>query len=211
MARPGKLICIGLNYRAHAEEAGLALPESPLCFAKWPSSIIGDGEAIALPSVSDQIDFEAELAVVIGTRARNVDVATALEHVSGYACFNDVSARDIQMREGQWSRSKSFDTFAPMGAVVPAADVGDPQSLAVRCLINGETMQDGNTSDMVFSVAEIIAFLSQETTLEPGDVIATGTPAGIGMTREPARYLVPGDTVTVEIERVGTLTNPVTG
>jgi 2-keto-4-pentenoate hydratase/2-oxohepta-3-ene-1,7-dioic acid hydratase in catechol pathway len=208
---PGKIICIGLNYADHAAEAGLPIPDEPICFAKWPTALIGDGEPIRLPSITSEIDYEAELAVVIGRTATDVAEADALDHVAGFACFNDVSARDLQRRDGQWSRSKSFDTFAPMGPVVPIDSVGDPQTLAIRCEINGEVLQSGTTADMIFPVARLIAFLSQSATLRPGDVIATGTPAGIGLAKRPPRFLRPGDVVSVEIERIGRLTNPVAG
>lgn len=208
---PGKIVCIGLNYADHAAEAGLQLPEAPICFAKWTSALIADGEAILIPAITAEPDYEAELAVVIGRTVRDVPVDGALDVVSGYACFNDVSARDLQRRDGQWSRSKSFDTFAPLGRVVPASDIADPQSLAIRCLLNGEVMQDSNTEHMVFSVAEIIAHVSQATTLVEGDLIATGTPAGIGLAKTPPRFLRPGDEVVVEIEGVGVLRNPVLG
>jgi 2-keto-4-pentenoate hydratase/2-oxohepta-3-ene-1,7-dioic acid hydratase in catechol pathway len=208
---PGKIICIGLNYADHAAEAGLPIPDEPICFAKWPTALIGDGEPIRLPSITSEVDYEAELAVVIGRAATDVAEADALEHVAGFACFNDVSARDLQRRDGQWSRSKSFDSFAPMGPVVPVDAVGDPQTLAIRCEINGEVLQSGTTADMIFPVARLIAFLSQSATLRPGDVIATGTPAGIGLAKQPPRFLMPGDVVTVEIERIGRLTNPVAG
>ena len=206
---PGKIICIGLNYGDHAREAGMPIPAEPICFAKWPTALIGDGEPIRLPSISAEVDYEAELAVVIGRAATDVPEDDALGYVAGFACFNDVSARDLQRRDGQWSRSKSFDTFAPMGAVVPVDSIGDPQSLAIRCDINGEVLQDGNTADMIFPVARLIAFLSQSTTLRPGDVIATGTPAGVGLAQQPPRFLRPGDVVTVEIEGIGRLSNPV--
>jgi 2-keto-4-pentenoate hydratase/2-oxohepta-3-ene-1,7-dioic acid hydratase in catechol pathway len=208
---PGKIICIGLNYADHAAEAGLPIPDEPICFAKWTTALIGDGEPIRLPSITSEVDYEAELAVVIGRTATDVAEADALDHVAGFACFNDVSARDLQRRDGQWSRSKSFDTFAPMGPVVPIDSVGDPQTLAIRCEINGEVLQSGTTADMIFPVARLIAFLSQSATLRPGDVIATGTPAGIGLAKRPPRFLRPGDVVSVEIERIGRLTNPVAG
>jgi 5-carboxymethyl-2-hydroxymuconate isomerase len=210
LGRPGKVLCIGLNYRAHAAEAGLDLPQRPMLFAKLPSSLIGPGEPIEVPAISSMIDFEAELGVVIGERANGVSAGSALDVVAGYVCFNDVSARDLQRADRQWTRGKSLDTFGPIGPrVVPASEVGDPQSLRVECRIDGEVVQQGNTADMVFGVAELIAFLSEAITLEPGDVIATGTPAGIGAWHRPPRWLTPGDEVTVEVERVGTLTNPV--
>ena len=210
MERPGKIVCVGLNYRDHATESGLDLPERPLLFAKWQTSLIGPGEDIVLPALSDEVDFEAELGVVIGRPARSVSVDEALEHVAGYICVNDVSARDVQMRDGQWTRGKSFDTFCPVGpAVVSAQEVADPQALRIRCLVNGEALQDSSTAEMVFGVAEVIAFVSEAISLEPGDLIATGTPAGVGFAREPPVFLRDGDEVTVEIESVGALTNRV--
>jgi 2-keto-4-pentenoate hydratase/2-oxohepta-3-ene-1,7-dioic acid hydratase in catechol pathway len=208
--RPGKIVCVGLNYRDHAEEQGLDLPARPLLFAKWQSSLLGSGDPIVLPRVSREVDYEAELGVVIGARARRLSVDDALDAVAGYVCVNDVTARDAQFSDGQWTRAKSFDTFCPVGPeLVPAARVADPQSLGIRCLVNGEVLQDSTTAHMAFSVAEILAFVSEAITLEPGDLIATGTPAGVGYTRTPPRFLEPGDEVTVEIEGVGALTNPV--
>lgn len=210
LARPGKIIAVGMNYRDHAAEAGLEVPERPVFFGLWPSSLIGPGEPIVIPSVSAEVDFEAELGVVIGELARGVPVERALRVVAGYTCFNDVSARDLQFQDGQWTRAKSLDTFSPVGPhVVPAAEIHDPQALRIRCLLNGESMQDSSTAEMVFSVAELVSALSQGVTLEPGDLIATGTPAGVGFTREPPRFLEPGDEVTVEIEGIGSLTNSV--
>jgi 2-keto-4-pentenoate hydratase/2-oxohepta-3-ene-1,7-dioic acid hydratase in catechol pathway len=207
--RPGKVVGVGMNYRDHAAEARLDVPARPVFFGIWTSSLVGPGDAILLPSFSDEVDYEAELAVVIGERGRSVPVERALDVVAGYAPFNDVSARDLQFQDGQWTRAKSLDTFSPVGSLVPASEVGDPQALRVRCLLNGEPLQDSSTSEMVFSVAELVSALSHGVTLEPGDLIATGTPAGVGFARRPPVYLRPGDEVTVEIERVGTLTNPV--
>jgi 2-keto-4-pentenoate hydratase/2-oxohepta-3-ene-1,7-dioic acid hydratase in catechol pathway len=210
IARPSKIVCAGLNYRDHADEQGLALPERPLLFAKWPNALIGPGQPIVLPPLSTQVDYEAELGVVIGERVRGASVENALEAVAGFICLNDVTARDLQFADGQWTRAKSFDTFCPVGpALVPAEDVGDPQCLRIRCLLNGDVLQDSSTAQMVFSVAELIAFASEAIELEPGDLIATGTPAGVGYTRDPQRFLSPGDEVTVEIAKVGALTNPV--
>ncbi len=210
LARPGKIVAVGMNYRDHAAEAGLEVPERPVFFGLWPSSLIGPGEPIVIPSVSAEVDFEAELGVVIGKLARGVPVERALRVVAGYTCFNDVSARDLQFQDGQWTRAKSLDTFSPVGPhVVPAAEIHDPQALRIRCLLNGESMQDSSTAEMVFSVAELVSALSRGVTLEPGDLIATGTPAGVGFTREPPRFLEPGDEVTVEIEGIGSLTNSV--
>ena len=208
--RPQKIICVGLNYRDHAEEQGIAAPEKPILFAKWPNTLTGPGEPIELPAISEQVDYEAELGVVIGSRVRNVSVENALEAVAGYVCVNDVSARDLQFSDGQWTRGKSPDTFCPVGPqVVPAAELPDPQALGIRAILNGRTMQDSSTANMIFGVAEIIAFTSQTITLEPGDLIATGTPAGVGVFRDPPVFLQPGDEITIEIDGIGSLTNPV--
>jgi 5-carboxymethyl-2-hydroxymuconate isomerase len=207
---PGKIVCIGLNYRDHAEEAGVALPERPLLFAKWANTIILDGDPIRIPSITQQVDYEAELGVVIGRRATRVASADALEFVRGYVVANDVSARDLQFSDVQWARGKSLDSFLPLGDLVPVTEVPDPQALAVRAILNGETMQDSTTANMVFGVAEIIAFVSQGITLEPGDLIITGTPAGVGAFRDPQVWMQPGDEITIEIDGVGSITNPVT-
>jgi 2,4-didehydro-3-deoxy-L-rhamnonate hydrolase len=210
--RPGKIVAVGLNYRDHAREAGEELPSSPLLFAKWPSSLIGPGAPIVLPEQSSQFDFEAELGVVIGSRARGVSAADALEYVGGYLCVNDVTARDVQDADGQWTRSKSFDSFCPVGPrLVPARDVPDPQALGIRCFVNGELMQSSNTREMAFGVAELIEYVSAGITLEPGDLIATGTPGGVGSDRRPPVFLADGDEVTVEIDTIGQLSNVVTG
>ncbi len=210
--RPGKILAAGMNYRDHAAEAGLEVPERPVVFAIWPSSVIGPGEPIVLSALSAEVDYEAELGVVIGERARDVPVARALDVVAGYTCFNDVSARDLQFQDGQWTRAKSLDTFSPTGPrVAPASEIPDPQALRIRCLVNGEALQDSSTAEMVFSVAELIAYISKGITLDPGDLIVTGTPAGVGFTRTPPIFLRPGDEVAVEIEGIGTLTNPVRG
>ncbi len=207
--RPGKIVCVGLNYRDHAREQGAELPKRPMLFAKWQTSLIGPGEPIVLPAISSQVDYEGELAVVIGERVKGVPAARALDVVAGYVCANDVSARDLQFGDGQYTRGKSLDSFCPVGPHV-VEDVGDPQSLRIRTLVNGEVMQDGTTADMVFSVAEIIAFTSEAITLEPGDLVLTGTPAGVGVWRDPKVFLQAGDEVAVQIERIGTLSNPVT-
>ena len=208
--RPQKIVCIGLNYRDHAEEQGTELPAAPLLFAKWPNTLIGPGEPIVIPPITKQVDYEAELGVVIGERVRRASVENALEAVAGFLCLNDFSARDLQFSDGQWVRGKSLDTFCPVGPeLVPAADVPDPQALAIRAVVNGEVLQDSHTSNMIFTVAEIVAHVSRAITLEPGDLIATGTPAGVGAFREPPVWLEPGDEVTIEIEGVGALTNPV--
>ncbi len=212
LMRPGKIICVGLNYRDHAREAGLEIPEQPLLFAKWPTSVIGPGDPIVIPPCTAQVDYEAELGLVIGRRGRDLRPAEALEHVAGVVCVNDVSARDLQFADGQWTRSKSFDSFCPVGPAPVALDsVGGLGNLRICCLVNGDVVQDSSTSEMIFDAAEIIAYASRSATLEPGDLIATGTPAGVGFGRTPPSYLQAGDVVTVDIEGIGSLTNPVIG
>jgi 2,4-didehydro-3-deoxy-L-rhamnonate hydrolase len=210
IALPQKIVCVGLNYRDHAEEQGVALPERPLLFAKWPNTLIGDGDPIRIPSISKQVDYEAELGVVIGRRARGVSPDDALSFVEGYVVANDVSGRDLQFADGQWVRGKSLDTFLPVGDLVAVDDVPDPQALGIRAVLNGEVMQDSTTANMVFGVADIVAFVSQGITLEPGDLIITGTPAGVGAFRDPKVWLQPGDEITIEIDGIGSITNPVT-
>jgi 2-keto-4-pentenoate hydratase/2-oxohepta-3-ene-1,7-dioic acid hydratase in catechol pathway len=209
--RPGKIVCVGLNYRDHAEEQGAPLPEAPLLFAKWQNTLIGPGEPIVIPPIVTRCDYEAELGVVIGARVRDASAENALEAVAGYICVNDVSARDLQFADGQWTRGKSPDTFCPVGPrLAPRDEVPDPQQLWIRAVLNGETMQESSTSHMVFGVAELIAYITQTITLEPGDLIATGTPAGVGAFRTPPVFMQPGDEITIEIEGLGSLTNPVT-
>jgi 2-keto-4-pentenoate hydratase/2-oxohepta-3-ene-1,7-dioic acid hydratase in catechol pathway len=208
--RPGKIVCVGLNYRDHAEESGQPIPEEPVLFAKFANSILGPDAAIEVPAIVEQPDYEAELGVVIGHTARRVDAADALDHVAGYTCINDVSARDLQFRSSQWLLGKAIDGFLPVGPwIATTREVGDPQTLGIRCLVDGEILQHSSTKQMVFGVAELVAFISRTITLEPGDLIATGTPPGVGMARTPRRWLRGGDTVTVEIERIGALTNTV--
>jgi len=205
---PDKIICIGLNYRDHAEESNLALPAAPMLFAKFRNSLVGPAADVEVVPHSDAIDYEAELAVVIGRTAKNVPAERALDHVAGVMAFNDLTARDIQHATSQWTAGKAIDGFAPCGpALVFLDEIADVQSLPVRARVNGETVQDGNTADMIFPVAELIAFISRQTTLVPGDVIATGTPAGVGISRDPQILLGEGDVVEVEIEGVGTLRN----
>jgi 2-keto-4-pentenoate hydratase/2-oxohepta-3-ene-1,7-dioic acid hydratase in catechol pathway len=210
IATPQKIVCVGLNYRDHAEEQGVDLPERPLLFAKWPNTLIGDGEPIRIPSITENVDYEAELGVVVGRRASRVAVDDALDHLAGYVVANDVSARDLQFSDGQWVRGKSLDSFLPVSDLVPAAEVPDPQALPIRAILNGEVMQDSSTSNMIFGVAEIVSFVSQAVTLEPDDLIITGTPAGVGAFREPRVWLKPGDEITIEIDGVGAITSPVT-
>jgi 2-keto-4-pentenoate hydratase/2-oxohepta-3-ene-1,7-dioic acid hydratase in catechol pathway len=211
IARPGKIIAIGLNYEDHAAETGAEIPEKPVVFAKFPNTVIGPGEPIRIPPITEQVDFEAELAIIIGRRAKGVSAAEALDYVFGYTNANDVSSRDLQFSEGgQWTRSKSLDTFCPLGPYLATRDeVPDPQNLYIRAILNGEVVQDGTTSRMIFPVAELVSFLSQGMTLEPGDIIITGTPPGVGMARDPQLWMKPGDEVSIEIEGLGTLTNPV--
>ena len=206
---PQKIVCVGLNYRDHAEEQGTDLPQRPLLFAKWPNTLIASREAIRIPSICKQPDYEAELGVVIGREASRVSVDDALDFVRGYVVANDVSGRDLQFADGQWVRGKSLDTFLPVGDLVPASEVPDPQALPIRAILNGETMQDSNTSNQIFGVAEVISFVSQAITLVPGDLIITGTPAGVGAFRTPPVWLRPGDEIIIEIDGVGSITNPV--
>ena len=204
--RPGKLIGVGLNYRAHAVETGQQIPERPLLFHKFSSAVTAPGGPVHLPAYTQQLDYEGELAVVIGRRAKAVAVADALSFVFGYAVMDDISARDLQKAEPQWLLAKSGDTFAPWGPWITAAEeIPDPQVLSVRSWVNGELRQDGRTGDMVFSVAELIAYISARIALEPGDVITTGTPAGVGVGFDPPKFLRDGDHVRVEIDRLGTI------
>ncbi len=208
---PRKVVAIGLNYVDHAAEVDMKLPSEPLVFAKFPSSIVGPGEPIEWSEgLTTTVDYEAELAVVIGRPARRVSPERALDHVLGYTCLNDVSARDLQFADGQWVRGKSLDTFCPIGPwLVTGDEIPDPSRLRVRCTIDGEVLQDGPTSDLIFSVPELISRLSFAFTLEAGDVIATGTPPGVGWSRDPKRFLRDGEEVAVEIDGIGQLANPV--
>ncbi len=208
---PQKIICLGLNYRDHAAETGQEPPGAPLWFAKFANSLIGDGQPIVLPSAHPEyVDYEAELAVVIGSPAYGVSAELALSHVAGAMCFNDVSARDLQLQNPLWTSGKAIDGFAPCGpALVTLDEIGDLSDLGVRTRVNGELLQDGNTSALIFGVAEAIAWLSRTMTLLPGDIIATGTPAGVGMAK--GRFLRNGDEVEVEIDGLGVLRNPVRG
>jgi 2-keto-4-pentenoate hydratase/2-oxohepta-3-ene-1,7-dioic acid hydratase in catechol pathway len=208
--RPGKVICIGLNYRDHAAESKMPVPESPITFSKYVTSVTHPSSPVFLPRVSQKVDYEAELAVVIGRRAKHVARAEAFEYVLGYTNFNDVSARDFQFADGQWQRGKSCDTFAPIGpAIVTVDDVPDPHRLRIQLRLNGETMQDSTTAQLIFGVDQLISFLSETVTLEPGDIIATGTPPGVGFARKPPVFLKPGDLMEVEVEGLGVLSNPV--
>jgi 2-keto-4-pentenoate hydratase/2-oxohepta-3-ene-1,7-dioic acid hydratase in catechol pathway len=208
--RPPKLICVGLNYRDHAAEARQEIPKIPNIFAKFSNVVIGPGQPIVLPKNSRQPDYEAEFAFVIGTGGRHIPGYAWREHVFGYTAFNDVSARDFQRATSQWMIGKTFDTFAPMGPCLVSADeIADPHALDISLRIGGETLQHSNTRELIFKIPDLVAHLSSVVTLEPGDVVATGTPAGVGFARVPPRYLQPGDEVVVSIEGIGELRNPV--
>jgi len=207
-----KIICLGLNYRDHAAESGMEIPSEPILFSKYPTALVGHQAAIVLPEVSQQVDYEAELVIVVGRGGRQIPRERAMEHVAGYAVVHDVSARDWQLNKPgkQWMAGKTFDTFAPVGpALVTADEVPDPHALGIRLRLNGRTMQDSSTSQLIFRVDEVIAYLSRIFTLEPGDLIFTGTPPGVGMARKPPVWLKPGDVVEVEIDGLGVLRNPV--
>lgn len=207
--RPSKIVAIGLNYMDHVRESGQPAPKVPLVFAKFPSALAADGETVVIdPEVTQRVDWEVELAVVIGRGGSRIPVEEALSHVFGYTVANDLSARDIQSSDGQWVRAKSLDGFCPLGPeIVTAAELADPQSLPLRTVVNGEVMQDSTTAEMVFGVSELIAFCSRSFTLEPGDVILTGTPWGCGEFMNPRRSLQDGDVVAVTVDSIGTLTN----
>ncbi len=212
ISRPGKVICIGLNYKDHAAESGMAIPSEPVCFSKFSSAVVGPGDTILLPRVSEKVDYEAELVVVIGRRGKNIPEKDALGYVAGYMNGNDVSARDWQIgRPGsQWLLGKTPDTFAPTGPYLVTADeVGDPHELSVELRLNGQTMQKSSTRELIFGIDRLIAHLSQLVTLEPGDLIFTGTPPGVGMARKPPVFLKGGDIVEVQIQGLGALKNPV--
>jgi acylpyruvate hydrolase len=206
---PDKIICLGLNYRSHAEEAGFTPPKIPILFGKYRNALTGPNSPIILPSLSEEIDYEGELAVVIRKQCKNVSAEKALEYVAGYMALNDVSARDLQFRTGQWLSGKTLDTFAPCGPALVINEITDPQKLNISTRINGQTLQASNTCNMIFSVPETLSYISKLITLEPGDIIATGTPEGVGFKRNPPVFLRDGDVVEVEIEGIGTLKNPV--
>lgn len=211
VASPPKIICLGLNYRDHAAEQNAPLPDEPIIFLKPRTTVIGPNEPIVKPAFVKELDYEAELALIIGKRGKDITVEDAKEHIFGYTCFNDVSARDIQFKDKQWTRGKSFDTFAPMGPCITTADqISNPNNLWVRTRINGELRQNSSTRNMVFDVDQIVHELSRVMTLEPCDLIATGTPAGVAFAMKPRpRFLAPGDVVEIEIENIGTLRNKV--
>jgi 2-keto-4-pentenoate hydratase/2-oxohepta-3-ene-1,7-dioic acid hydratase in catechol pathway len=208
---PGKIICVGMNYRSHIKEQDGRFPSKPVLFAKSNNAIIKDGEDIIYPPQTKELDYEVELAVVIGSRAKNIDENKVIDYIYGYTIMNDITARDLQKEEGQWYRAKSFDTFAPVGpAIVPKSEIENPQDIWLKSYINGQLRQDGNTDDMVFKVFELVSFISRTITLEAGDLIATGTPAGVAAFTEGKKFLKPGDTIVCEIEKIGRLVNKVT-
>jgi 2-keto-4-pentenoate hydratase/2-oxohepta-3-ene-1,7-dioic acid hydratase in catechol pathway len=208
--RPGKVLCVGLNYRDHAKETGKAIPSEPVLFSKFASSVVGPGADVLVPPEAGKVDYEAELAVVIGRRASRVATADALDHVAGYTCANDVSSRSLQFLSGQWLLGKAIDTFLPLGPYLVTADeVPDPQALGIRCLVNDELVQSSTTGEMIFGVAELVSYASRTITLEPGDLLVTGTPSGVGMAADPPRFLGPGDRMRVEIDGLGQLDNTI--
>jgi 2-keto-4-pentenoate hydratase/2-oxohepta-3-ene-1,7-dioic acid hydratase in catechol pathway len=208
--RPPKILCIGLNYRDHAAESKMEVPSVPTVFAKYANAVIGPGEPIVLSSATQKPDYEAEFAIVIGKRAKQVSRSQWQDCVFGYTIVNDVSARDVQLATSQWTLGKSFDTFAPIGPhIVTADEVPDPHALDIRLSIGGETLQHSNTRELIFGIPDLIEYLSRMLTLEPGDIISTGTPAGVGLGRTPPRWLRPGEEVVIDIEKIGTLRNPV--
>ena len=208
--RPPKLICVGLNYRDHAAETKMEIPKVPTIFCKFTNVVIGPGQPIVLPRVSNRVDYEAEFAFVIGKGGRHIKASAAMDHVFGYTIANDVSARDYQMATSQWLMGKTFDTFAPMGPwIVTADEIPDPHSLDISLEIAGERLQDSNTREFIFQLPEVIEFISSVVTLEPGDVVLTGTPSGVGFARKPPRFLQSGDEVVIRIDGIGELRNPV--
>lgn len=212
VANPGKILAVGLNYRLHAEETGAALPEKPLIFTKNTSALIGPEDEIKLPAISDKIDYEAELAFVIGQTAKNVKASKALEYIAGYTIMNDVTARDLQKNERQWARAKGLDTFAPCGPwLVTRDEIPDPHVLDIQLRLNSEIRQDSNTNDLIFKLQELIAFISEDLTLNPGDIVTTGTPPGVGYARKPPSFLHVGDCIEITIQGLGTLRNVVAG
>lgn len=208
VTRPGKILCVGLNYRDHAVESNMAIPSVPTVFLKLPNAVTAPGADIVLPSISQQPDYEAELAAVIGKGGRNIREEDWEQHVLGYTILNDVSARDVQLATSQWTLGKSFDTFCPMGpAIVTTEELRDPHALDIELSINGEKLQHSNTRELIFKLPQLIAYLSAIVPLEPGDVISTGTPAGVGLGREPKRWLKPGEEVVIRITGIGELRN----
>lgn len=209
---PGKILAVGLNYAAHAAEQNAQPPESPLIFSKCTTALVGPTDAIRIPRISDKIDYEAELAVVIGKEAKSVAADDAYDYIAGYTIMNDVTARDLQRRERQWARAKGLDTFAPCGPwIVTKDEIDDPHSLGIELRVNGELRQNSNTNDLIFKIPQLIEFISQDLTLKPGDIISTGTPSGVGVFSNPPVFLRPGDSIEINVERIGKLVNTVIG
>lgn len=207
---PGKIVCVGMNYKSHISEQDGRFPSRPVLFAKATSSIIKDGENIFYPPEVKELDYEVELAVIIGSKMKNISEKDVLSHIYGYTIMNDLTAREIQKNEGQWFRAKSFDTFAPIGPVIiPRNKIRDPQNLQLKSYVNGKLRQDSNTNDMIFKVFELISYISKSMTLQSGDLISTGTPAGVGAFMKEKKFLLPGDEVICEIEKIGRLVNKV--
>ena len=212
LPRPGKIVCVGLNYESHRVEQGIKSPARPVFFLKSSNTICGPADSIVLPPNSTEVDYEAEFVVVIGRRGKGIPEEKVFEHIAGYTILNDVSARDMQYGDRQWFRGKSCDTFGPTGpCIVTADEIPDPHSLRISLTLNGRTMQDSNTNDLIFRIPFLVSYLSQSLTWEAGDLLSTGTPGGVGHYRKPPVYLKPGDTVSVTVEGIGTLTNPVLG
>lgn len=212
VTRPGKIVCVGLNYADHAREQGIEPPASPVFFVKSLNTISGPGDPVVIPPNSEQVDYEAEFAVVLGRHGRRIREEEAYEYVAGYMILHDVTARDMQRNDGQWFRGKSCDTFAPTGPWITTKDeVADPHNLNISCSVNGVVLQDSNTRNLIFKVPTLVSYLSQSITWEPGDILSTGTPPGVGVFRKPPRFLQAGDTLSVTVEKLGTLVNPVVG
>jgi 2-keto-4-pentenoate hydratase/2-oxohepta-3-ene-1,7-dioic acid hydratase in catechol pathway len=210
LSRPSKIICLGLNYVDHREESGFEKPQQPLLFTKTPNALAGPFDPILLPRSCDQIDWEVEIAVVVGRAGKRIDAKNAMDHIAGFSVLNDVSGRRAQFSDGQWYRGKSFDTFAPMGpALVTVDEIEDAQNLKLSARVNGDLMQDGNSADMIFDIPTIIAYISEDITLWPGDIISTGTPSGVGIFRDPPVLLKAGDVVECEVEKIGKIRNTV--
>lgn len=210
LVKPEKIVCVGLNYLDHCKETGLEVPKSPVIFFKFANAIIGEGDSIEIPINSNQVDYEAEFAIVIGKEGKSIQEEEAYKYIFGYTIMNDVSARDQQFSDGQWSRGKSADTFAPIGpSIVTKNEISDPHNLNISLALNGTVMQDSNTSNLIFNIPYIISYLSQSITLKPGDIIATGTPPGVGMGRKPKVWLKDKDEISITIEGIGTLHNRV--
>lgn len=208
LPNPGKVVCVGLNYMDHCREQNVEPPKAPLIFSKWSSCVVGPGENVILPKESMQVDYEAELGVIFGSKAKHIKEADVYSHIFGYVIVNDISARDVQFSDGQWARGKSYDTFAPCGPYLVTADeINDAQNLSISCKVNGRVLQDSNTNEMIFNIKEVVSYLSKGFTFEPGDLLSTGTPDGVGIFRDPQIFLEDGDEMVIEIEGLGTLVN----